>query len=193
MPERRAAIGRRDRPRKAARRGERLHISARKFVRRYASRPSMPLSDPWELGPICGNAYAEFAYFKLSHYPCARSETFGSRHRRAVCLANASLDASAGKTPTTSIPALAGGLDESLPRKFGRLLPLQDRDAGFAGLPVARTPFRRPAAEKTLGRRSGRRDIDPFVAPAQFHTDIALPTLRVQIARQELPSVHQRS
>nr|WP_287321873.1 hypothetical protein [Mesorhizobium sp.] len=52
---------------------------------------------------------------------------------------------------------LAGGLDESLPRKTARLLALQHGDEGFAGLLVARPPFRRPDAEKTLGRRSGGR------------------------------------
>ncbi|WP_133254860.1 hypothetical protein [Mesorhizobium delmotii] len=40
-----------------------------------ASRPSMPLSEPWELGPTCGNAYFEFGYFKLSHYSYADSKT----------------------------------------------------------------------------------------------------------------------
>lgn len=82
---------------------------------------------------------------------------------------------------------LAGGLDESLPRKTARLLALQHGDEGFAGLLVAR-----PASPSARCGEDTRPPLG-WKASAQFHTDIALPTLRIQIARQELPSVRQRS
>nr|WP_287302651.1 hypothetical protein [Mesorhizobium sp.] len=91
------------------------------------------------------------------------------------------MDASAGKNAHDQYSGLAGGLDESLPRKTGRLLALQHRDEGFAGLLVAR-----PASPSARCGEDTRPPLG-WKASAQFHTDIALPTLRIQIAAKSFP------